>query len=78
MKEYANNGRDSGIVAYEYDDNSILVKFHDGWIYEYRRASIGNDAYDTMIRLADEGEGLNSYINRHRNVGKGFSKKFKL
>ena len=77
MKKYLNKGYNSGIVAYEHDGNKILVKFHDGWVYEYRRERIGDSSYDKMVQLAEEGAGLNSYINRNRNVSKGFSNKFR-
>ena len=75
MKVYKNMGNDSGISAYEYDDDRILVKFHDGWIYEYRKMDIGESDFEEMCRLAEEGGGLNSYINRNRHIRNGFYSK---
>lgn len=75
MKNYKNTGRDSGITAYEYDENHILVRFHDGMLYEYRKQDIGELSFEEMCRLAENGEGLNSYINRNRHISKGYYSK---
>lgn len=75
MKTYKNIGSDSGIISYEYDNCHILVKFHDGMIYEYRKDDVGEVSFSEMCRLADSGEGLNSYINKNRHVHDGFHSK---
>ena len=64
MKTYDNLGGDSSVVAYDYNSQVIKVQFDDGWIYEYEASTIGAEAFQQMISLADSGHGLNSYINR--------------
>jgi len=63
MKRYSDVDRDSGVVAYEYGDNFIRVEFHDGGIYLYTYASAGASHIEDMKKLADNGDGLNEYIN---------------
>ena len=65
MKPYANLGGDSGIVAYEDGPDFIKVQFSDGSIYLYTDASAGSNNIAYMKQLAESGEGLNSFINRH-------------
>ncbi|MFY0310165.1 hypothetical protein ACFMBG_09770 [Leisingera sp. D0M16] len=64
METYSNFGRDSGVVAFEIGRDYILVQFSDGSIYEYTSISVGRRNLDEMARLARQGEGLNSFINR--------------
>lgn len=71
LKEH--NGGLSGIVAYDYDDSRILVKFSGNVVYEYRKERIGESAFQQMIELADQGSGLNSFIMRNSFVRKGYS-----
>lgn len=65
MVKYANCGGDSGITDYEYGEDYIQVSFHDGTVYVYTTDSTGAENIKQMKRLAQEGEGLNSYINRY-------------
>jgi len=64
MEIYKNLGRDSGVVAYEIESDSIKVKFRDGWIYIYNHGSAGPGNIDQMKRFAHAGRGLNSFITR--------------
>lgn len=65
MTQYANKGRDSGILAYEISNSKISVKFSDGSIYHYSYDSAGQNNIEQMKKLAQQGEGLNSFINKH-------------
>lgn len=65
MKRYRNLGGDSGIVAYEGGDDFIKVKFSDDSIYLYNYTKPGPNEVEYMKQLAEQGHGLNSYINRH-------------
>ncbi len=65
MKRYKNLGGDSGIVAYEDGEDFIKVKFSDGSIYFYNYTKPGPDEVEHMKQLAEQGQGLNSYISRH-------------
>ena len=76
MTTYKNTDGDSGIAAYEYGDGWIHVQFSDGSNYEYQAAKIGSAHIAAMQRLADSGSGLNAYINTHRDVAKGYSRKW--
>lgn len=73
---YANYGGDSGVVAYKVEGDAIHVQFKHGGTYVYRLSDIGDESFAELIRLAESGEGLNSYINRHREVAKGWSEKY--
>jgi len=73
MRPYRNTGRDSGVLAYEYGDDWILVQFSDGTVYEYTTSSAGQSNIDVMKRLPDAGNGLNSSMNTR--VKNGYSRK---
>ncbi len=75
MKSYKDLGGDSGVLGYEYGDDWISVQFKHGGTYLYRANRIGAAHLATMKRLADTGDGLNSYINTHPEVKKGYSEK---
>lgn len=75
MKPYRDINGDSGVSCYDYGDDWIRVQFKFGGIYEYRSAVIGSAHLTTMKCLADSGDGLNSYINTHPEVEKGYSSK---
>lgn len=64
MKRYKNLGGDSGVIAYEYGVDFIRVQFSDLSIYRYTYAIPGTNDVDHMKRLADSGQGLNSFISR--------------
>ena len=75
MPRYANRGGDSGIVSYEISDASITVVFSDGTAYLYTYASTGQSDVEQMKALAQAGEGLNEFINRH--VRKRYAQKLR-
>lgn len=74
MKPYANLGRDSNVIAYENGADYIIVQFATGYwkTYTYTNASAGSSVIQHMQRLADGGQGLNSFIstNKPRYAGK--------
>lgn len=55
----------SGVEAYECGPGWIVLRFHDGSPYRYDARHPGALHVMEMQRLADAGEGLNSYVNRH-------------
>ena len=75
MTRYQDIDGDSNVAAYEYGSDWIHVQFKDGSAYEYTSTSAGQGNIDTMKRLADAGEGLNSHIQRY--VRKGYSRKLR-
>lgn len=64
MQKYANLGGDSGVVQYEIGHDWIRVIFRDGGTYLYTYESTGEHNIEEMKKLAHEGMGLNSFINR--------------
>jgi len=64
LERYRNIDGDSGVYAYEYGDDFIRVEFSTGSIYLYTSDSAGADNIEHMKRLAINGDGLNSFINR--------------
>lgn len=67
MVTYANYGGDSNVEAYQIDRDCILVKFKGAgachYLYTYR--SCGQANIERMKGLAQQGEGLNSFIMRY-------------
>jgi hypothetical protein len=75
MVPYANRGGNSGVRSYEIDDDSIVVEFKDESKYLYNYTASGKAHVEEMKRLANAGQGLNSYISRH--VKKNYAKKLR-
>ena len=65
MTRYKNINGDSGVYAYETSPTSITVQFSSGWFYLYNYGSAGTANIETMKRLAAQGDGLNSFINKN-------------
>lgn len=76
MPIYKDIDGDSGVLSYEYGTDWITVEFERGQQrhYKYTYASAGSIHVDRMKTLADQGEGLNSYINK--NVRKSYEQKW--
>ena len=66
MTPYANPK--SGIVAYEYGDDWIRVRYKTGETYEYKSPPIDREHIKTMKGLADSQDDLGTYINTHRDA----------
>lgn len=75
MTHYKNLGNDSGVVAFEIGKTHIAVQFENNSVYEYTYHSAGREHIENMKTLALQGEGLNSYINKH--VKKNYSRKIR-
>jgi len=63
MQLYKDIDGDSSVQAYEYGTDFIRVKFITGAVYLYTNVSTGSHYITEMKRLADEGNGLNAFIN---------------
>jgi len=76
MPRYRDIDGDSGILSYQYGEDWITVEFERGAQrhYKYTYASAGAFHVDRMKMLADQGYGLNSYINK--NVAKSYETKW--
>ncbi|MBL4644628.1 MAG: hypothetical protein JKX80_02055 [Candidatus Pacebacteria bacterium] len=66
MQSYKDTDNDSNIEAYEYDENSITIRFKDNSEYEYIGDSVSFYVLNQMKALADAGDGLNAFINENR------------
>lgn len=65
METYQNVNGNSGIAGYEIGDTYIEVEFADTEsVYRYSYESAGRENVEEMKRLAAQGYGLNSFINR--------------
>lgn len=66
---YKNLSGKSGVESYEYDTETyswIKVQFLDGGIYTYTDDTASWSDIITMCQLADDGIGLNSWINANQ------------
>lgn len=63
IRTYKDLNGDSGVIAYEYRDDYIRIRFNTGATYLYTNSSAGVNNINEMKRLADIGNGLNSFIN---------------
>lgn len=74
MQPYANLSGDSGVVAFEIGETSIIVLFKNGKHYEYNEIKPGAETVERMKALALSGRGLGSYISSV--VQKNYYRKF--
>ena len=65
MQPYGSPGNDSGIVAYACGPHWIDIRFRHGGMYRYDDRHPGALHVMQMQRLAEAGDGLNTYINRY-------------
>jgi len=65
VKRYANLGGNSNVVSYEYGDTYITIQFASGSPYTYSYESARKANIETMKKLADSGQGLNSFVMRN-------------
>lgn len=76
MEKYKNYGGDSNINAYEIGDDRITVVFDSGryrnYLYTYNIP--GREHVEKMKKLAQAGEGLNSYIKTR--IGSNYEDKW--
>ncbi len=65
MERYRNSGGDSGVSSYEIGSDYIIVKFSGtARTYRYSHRKAGQNHVENLKRLAQNGSGLNSYINQ--------------
>jgi len=72
-KKYRDSRGEAGIVSFQYNHDSIQIRFKRGGIYEYRADKIGAGNLKKMKELADSGIGLTTFINTHPEVKNGYS-----
>jgi hypothetical protein len=62
---YSDRSGASGVAAYALGDDFIDLWFRDGGGYRYDASAPGPKHVDAMKRLAEAGQGLATYVNRH-------------
>ena len=61
----------SGIVGYVYTNTSITIKFTNGNAYRYDLSAVlDKTKLNEMIKLAKQGSGLNSFLNKNPEIRK--------
>lgn len=65
MADYGGSRRRRGVKTYEIGPNSIDVEFASGWIYHFTYERTGPLRVEQMKELAESGQGLSSFINKH-------------
>jgi hypothetical protein len=65
VKRYKSFTENTGVTGYEAGRDYIRVRFKDRSIYRYTYRSTGANKIEEMKRLAEEGDGLTTYINRY-------------
>lgn len=66
MIDYKDIDGDSGVLAYEFGTDYIDVQFKGiSRVYRYSYQSAGREYVETMKVLAQNGNGLNSFINKN-------------
>jgi hypothetical protein len=63
MTRYKNVSGDSGVMAYEIGSDFIKVQFSNGAAYVYNHAVTGSHHVEHMKQLAEQGQGLSSFIS---------------
>ena len=71
MKLYENRSGKSPVVAYEFGDDSITIKFIDGSVNLYTYESAGNANVEQLKKYALIGHGLNGFLTRFLSKGAG-------
>ncbi len=65
MKRYKNRSGKSGVFLYEIGKDYILVRFvGSAVVYRYSYKRPGKKDVEMMKKLAEEGEGLSTYISQ--------------
>ena len=65
MHRYRNQSGESGVTAYEIDDDAITIQFAGGDRYLYTGRSAGAENIAKMQELAREGRGLSTFVSQH-------------
>ena len=61
----------SGIIGYVNTQTSITLKFANGNAYRYDLSAVlGKTKLNEMIKLAKNGSGLNSFLNKNPEIRK--------
>jgi hypothetical protein len=77
VKRYKNLKGNSGIISYQNGKEFIEILFvNKPAIYVYSYSKCGKQHVERMKKLASNGEGLGTYINKHAEVKNNFTLRF--
>lgn len=65
MIQYNASNSYARILSYEISNTEVSIRFSTGALYTYHRHLLGENKYNNIIGLAEQGRGLNSYLNKH-------------
>ncbi|MFN8286887.1 MAG: hypothetical protein U0V74_09060 [Chitinophagales bacterium] len=67
MHPYKNkSGKESGVTAYSIGRTYIDVRFSNGAEYRYSNKSAGKENIEWMKKLANNRQGLSTFISQHK------------
>ena len=72
MQRYRNRGGTSGVRFFEPGAESIKLWWSEPEAYTYTYDAVGEAHVEAMKRMARQGSGLNTYINQHPEIKRGF------
>lgn len=64
MTSYKNLNGNSGVTAYQIQEEGIYVRFQNDVTYYYSYAAPGKEHVEKMKELAEQGKGLSTYISQ--------------
>ena len=64
FQKYKDINGDSNVVGYEILTDGIIIEFGGHQRYHYNYSSAGMISIEIMKRLAQQGDGLNSFVKR--------------
>ena len=65
MQPYGGHHKKHGVQAYEIGPESIDIEFGSGWVYRISYHKPGPNRVEHMKQLAESGQGLTTFINKH-------------
>ena len=65
MIQYNASNSYANIQSYEITNTEVGILFNTGAVYIYHRHLLGENRYNKIIELAEQGRGLDSYLNKH-------------
>ena len=74
MEKYRDLSGNSGVTAYEFLEDGIVLQFGGEEFYLYDYLKPGKDHVENMKVLAEKGVGLTTYVNQ--NVRENYRRKW--
>jgi len=65
LNKYKDLSGDGGIMGYFFLEDGIIIKFSNSYYYLYNYENPGGEHVEKMKKLAAQGQGLKTYINKY-------------